>query len=221
MELLSDALPIHSPRYLFFALLAFIVFAPLETGGLIERLIYLGITLAMLAGAVRLSWLHPLARIVVILLAIPAAAAAAADVAKVKSEIVPILIFFTVTLFVYLTVRILHKIIKDPIVTEDTLYGAACIYLLIGIIWALLYSFLSRFEPQSLFFAAQLRPADVVAAWPLFLYFSFSTLATVGYGDVTPGTDFTRSIAILEIVSGVFYSALLIGRLVDLYRPRR
>jgi hypothetical protein len=220
LDLLSDTLPTHCLRYLFFALLAFIVFAPLNTGDLGPRLIYLVLTLVMLAAAVRMAWLQPWARLIVIVLAIPAAFAAAADAAKIKSEIIPVLMIFTIALFVYLTVRILHKIINDQVVTAETLFGAACIYLLMGIVWALLYSLLSRIQPQTLFYSEPLRPADIVAAWPGYLFFSFSTLATVGYGDITAGTELARSVAILEIIAGVFYLALLIGRLVDLYRPR-
>jgi Ion channel len=220
MEQLTDTLPTHGPRYLFFALLAFIAFAPLDTGGSLQRFLYLAVTLAMLVAAIRLSWLQPRGRAIVIALSVPAAIAAAADAANIRSEMVPILMVFSVALFVYLTVRVLRKIVRDLHVSAGTLYGAACIYLLIGIIWALLYSLLSRMQPNALFYAEPMRPADVVAAWPAYVYFSFTTLATVGFGDITPGTEITRSIAILEIISGVFYVAVLVGRLVDLYRPR-
>jgi uncharacterized membrane protein len=52
-----------------------------------------------------------------------------------------------------------------------------------------------------------------------FLFFSFATLTTVGYGDITPVTTQARSFAIVEAVYGVLYSAILIARVVGLYRP--
>ncbi|WP_243670961.1 potassium channel family protein [Methanoculleus chikugoensis] len=51
-------------------------------------------------------------------------------------------------------------------------------------------------------------------AFPAFIYFSFVTLATLGYGDITPITDQARSLALLETVSGTLYIAVLIARLV-------
>ena len=52
-----------------------------------------------------------------------------------------------------------------------------------------------------------------------FLFFSFATLTTLGYGDITPITTQARSFAIVEAVYGVLYSAILIARLVGVYRP--
>jgi uncharacterized membrane protein len=54
--------------------------------------------------------------------------------------------------------------------------------------------------------------------FPGFLYFSLATLTTLGYGDITPVTTLARTSATLEAVTGVFYSAVLVARLVSMYR---
>jgi voltage-gated potassium channel len=98
----------------------------------------------------------------------------------------------------------------------DAIFGAACGYLLLGIIWSLLYSALETAVPGS-FNLPEARSADVASA-PLnrgvLSYYSFVTLSTVGYGDVTPATPLARTMAWLEAITGQFYLAILVAGLV-------
>jgi hypothetical protein len=215
----SENVPPRAFPHLFFALLALTALAPLETGGLLQRLVYFAVTLAVLGAIVRLFWLLPKARFVALGLAVPATIAAALAGYASKSPLASALLFFTAAFFILTTVRLLYKIVRDKVVTADTLYGAACIYLLIGITWALLYAILTWLQPGTLSYAKLSQPTDVVGGWSSNVYFSFMTLATVGYGDIIPASQLARSVVILEVISGVFYVALLVGRLVDLYKP--
>jgi voltage-gated potassium channel len=98
----------------------------------------------------------------------------------------------------------------------DAIFGAVCGYLLLGIIWSLLYSAVETASPGSFDMPAP-QGADVVAARPdrgAFSYYSFITLATVGYGDVTPTTPLARTLAWMEAVTGQFYLAILVAGLV-------
>lgn len=218
-SLQSETAPHHAFPHLFFALLALTVLAPLATAGSLQRLIYFAVTLSVLAAVVRLCWLLPRARLVSLVLAIPATIAAALAGSAANSPTGAVLLVFTAAFFILATVRLLHKIVRDKVVTTDTLYGAACIYLFIGITYALLYGILSWLQPDTLFYAKVNHPTVAIGGWPSHVYFSFMTLATVGYGDILPATQLARSVVILEVISGVFYVALLVGRLVDLYRP--
>ncbi|NLX97188.1 MAG: two pore domain potassium channel family protein [Rhodopirellula sp.] len=95
-------------------------------------------------------------------------------------------------------------------------FGAVCGYLLLGIVWSLVYCALETASPDS-FRVPQPMGSDVAAARPdrgALSYFSFITLATVGYGDVTPTTPLARSLAWLEAVTGQFYLAVLAAGLV-------
>jgi hypothetical protein len=211
--------PRHAFPHLFFTLLAFTLLAPLSTGGQVERLIYLALTLAVLVSGIRLSWFVPRTRLATLVLAVPAVAAAALGVSQAKSGIESFLLAFTASFFIVLTVRLLYKIIHDTVVTTDTIYGAGCIYLFIGVTFALVYFVISRLEPGA-FYVNATRAADLIGGWPSYVYFSLVTLSTVGYGDITPATQLVRSVVIFEVITGVFYVAVLIGRLVDLYRPK-
>ena len=70
-------------------------------------------------------------------------------------------------------------------------------------------------------FSCGFLAAGVSPGWPLLIFYSFMTLATVGYGDITPATDTTRSLAILESTTGVLYVAILIARLIGSARSGR
>jgi hypothetical protein len=98
----------------------------------------------------------------------------------------------------------------------NALFGAACGYLLLGIIWSLLYSAVETAVPGS-FNVPAAAEADVTTArldHGVFSYYSFITLATVGYGDVTPRTSLARTLAWLEAIVGQFYLAVLVAGLV-------
>jgi uncharacterized membrane protein len=68
------------------------------------------------------------------------------------------------------------------------------------------------------FVIAHADPDDPHAFYPL-LYFSFTALTTVGFGDITPATDQARSLVMIEEMAGVFFLAVLIARLAGLYPP--
>jgi hypothetical protein len=98
----------------------------------------------------------------------------------------------------------------------DAIFGAVCGYLLLGIIWSLLYHAVETASPGS--FAVPAPPAGQTAAGQVsrdaLSYYSFITLSTVGYGDVTPITPLARTLAWIEAIAGQFYLAVLVAGLV-------
>jgi hypothetical protein len=99
-----------------------------------------------------------------------------------------------------------HVLARGPI-TLNQLVGAMCAYLLLGILWAAAYFALHTAMPDA--FAL---PADL--AFDQFIYFSFVTLTTLGYGDITPVLPLARALAYLEAVIGQLYVAVLVAALV-------
>lgn len=91
----------------------------------------------------------------------------------------------------------------------DRIAGALSVYLLIGVMFAEIYLLVEAVAPGSL---ASARPA---LAWQDLLYFSFVTLTTLGYGDITPATAQAEALVITESVIGVFYLAVLVAWLVS------
>ena len=108
----------------------------------------------------------------------------------------------------------LKQVVVGTEMNVNRLVGAICVYLLLGIIWAFAYSLLEFAVPGSFkgFSAPQGLMLD--SDW---LYFSFVTLTTLGYGDITPVTETARTLAYLQALTGQFYVAVLVAGLVSAY----
>jgi hypothetical protein len=120
---------------------------------------------------------------------------------------------FTLGLSAFLVFRSLFKI-KN--VTSDTIWQAISVYLLIGLTWGMFFSFVNLVSPGS--FVDNTLP-DQAISFPAMNYYSFVTLATLGYGDILPVTEAARSLAVMEVLTGVLYLAILISRLVGTWKP--
>jgi hypothetical protein len=89
-------------------------------------------------------------------------------------------------------------------------------YLLLGMLWVPAYVMVARLNPDAFNLPAAKGSAATMTGFNAF-YFSFMTLSTVGYGDITPVSKGARMLAVLEAIAGLFYVAVLISRLVAIY----
>ena len=105
---------------------------------------------------------------------------------------------------------------RDEDALPDIL-AAVCIYLLLGAIFVPVYGLLETLEPHS--FADAGREGHVTE-WQQFVYYSYVTLNTVGFGDIRPVGNWARSLSNLEAMCGVLYVAILISQLVARVRDR-
>lgn len=125
-------------------------------------------------------------------------------------------------MFVFLllaTRSALRQVVFGTEINANRLYGALCVYLLIGILWALMYSTLGAVDSNA--FSGALLP-DSSDEWTVeWLYYSFITLTTLGYGDILPVSATARVLAFSEAVIGVFYMAVLVAALVGSYASAR
>ena len=111
------------------------------------------------------------------------------------------------------SIHILMDVVSPGRITADKIYGAICVYLLIGYAWAFGYAIIEEVQPGS-FSGAISVDADYRTVVMQMRYFSFITLTTLGFGDVVPRTPVARTFAILEAVVGQMYLAVLVARLV-------
>ena len=109
-----------------------------------------------------------------------------------------------------------ERILRIGPVTVHRVFGAVAVYLLFGMAWAQAYEIVGRLVPGS--FA--IPPGSQAHELGQLLYFSFATLTTVGYGDVTALHPAARSLALLEALVGQLFPAILIARLVGLSLQR-
>jgi hypothetical protein len=104
----------------------------------------------------------------------------------------------------------------------DSIFGAVCGFLFLGLGWAVLYSMIESFRPGSFAISPKLV-TDGEVARPLphvMTYYSFITLTTVGYGDISPVSATTRTLAWMEAITGQFYVAVIVAGLVSVLAAR-
>lgn len=123
--------------------------------------------------------------------------------------------YITIALFQTLVVQILLRFIfRATVVDTDIIYAASTVYLLLGAIFVPIYGIIETLNPGS--FVDNSVQADVFP-WQHFVYYSYATLTTLGYGDILPVTMLARSAASLQAVIGVLYMTIVMARLVGLY----
>lgn len=123
----------------------------------------------------------------------------------------------SIALFVGFTLwQLLRFVLRAQRVDTEVLCSGISIYLLAGLLWSYLFLVVDRLRPHAFQFPAGDAP-DGRLDFANAVYFSFGTLTTAGYGDVTPMDRFARMLATLESIVGVLFLAVLISRLVSLY----
>lgn len=123
----------------------------------------------------------------------------------------------TQLLLIAVMVQVFIDVLRSRRVTVDLIFGSVAVYLLFGVVMAIAYQFGNSLSPGSIIESV---PAESTLGGPQFkefLYFSFVTLTSVGYGDLTPINQFARSLAMFEGVVGQLYLAILVARLVGIH----
>jgi len=114
------------------------------------------------------------------------------------------------------TASLLRFILRAKRVDAEVLCAGISVYLILGLLWSLAYTLVAQVNPNAFSFST---PSGTPATMSGFTatYFSFITLATLGYGDITPAADIARMLAMLEAMTGTLFVGVMIARLVSLY----
>ncbi|MCH7729056.1 MAG: hypothetical protein IH991_21625, partial [Planctomycetes bacterium] len=123
---------------------------------------------------------------------------------------------------VYTVVLILKFLFSTGRVSYDMICASLCVYLLLGVLWAITYSLIQIFDGQS-FLSAFVDDGDGTTMrfggerTLTALYYSFVTMSTLGYGDIVPRSSLARMAAAMQAIVGQLYLAVLVARLVGLH----
>jgi hypothetical protein len=204
----------HRYAVLFYSLILTLVVAPiLKAIGMHGNFVQLFLGLNLLASSVPLEsrkgrWVLPAIILVAIVLRIVSLQSGHAELSTLS------LLFWT-AIGLYAVFIALRFALRSFVITSEHLYAALSAYLLTGLFLGVLYWSLEQVWPDSIIVNG---PG---ASQPFLLgegiYFSFITLATVGYGDMVPGNPVVRNLAIVEAIAGQFYLAVMIARLMSRY----
>lgn len=209
----------HTPyHYLLGLLILFLLGYPYFVGSDLGREELGAFIMAVMVLAVFSSTRTKFLRLVAIILAAPAVVLQITYLSS-RDEFWFFLAAISAALVLIFTlINVLGYVLRRGPVTEDRITAAVCAYLLTGLLWAGFYSFTDALVPNS--FLA-LDGGARRGHFYEFIYFSFTTLTTTGYGDIAPVSLHARSLANAEQLVGTFYIALLIARLTGLYQSSR
>jgi voltage-gated potassium channel Kch len=184
-------------------LFTLLALAALATVARERRTLVIGIALA--APAILLSWIQ--------LIIGPAEPAIAGKI-------------FGVLFLLYLAGTLLRHILRATQVTTEALFAVASVYLLFALIWAMAYGITETLDPEA--FSVALGGEE--PGWMSgetgkndghLTYFSFVTLTTLGYGDITPASDLARLLAMMEAMLGQLFLVIIVARLVGIHATQQ
>ena len=118
---------------------------------------------------------------------------------------------------VFVVVVIFRRVFAKGQPNPETIFGALCIYLLVGFTFASLYGMVAALQPRAFY----LDPLTNLHALPDrfdFIYYSFATMTSLGATGITAVSGPARSLTVIEAILGVLYLAVLIARLMSAYR---
>ena len=215
--------PPRRPRFgrfstvqLLIALALFFICAPfveeIEGGDLIVSGLF---SLVLVAGVLAVAD-RKRVLVIAIVLAIPAIAGRWMN--HFRPDLVPPHVFLTagLILIAFVVANLLRFVLRAPSVNAEVLCASISAYLMLGLMWTLAYWLVDQLTPGGAFSFNTNAGTRSINGFTGF-YFSFITLSTVGYGDITPVSRIARWLAAMEAMTGLLYVAVLIARLVSLY----
>ncbi len=201
--------------YLFAMLLTLIAATPFMPptieGRLIANLINAFVVVATVATVGR----SMLSFVIVLLLAAPTLAFQWIGMSQDSDVLLARSWMFGAALYLVTTVYLLRYVFQPEVMTADKLFGAAASYLMLGVLWAYLYTVVGHFIPNSFLVGGEPKSLDFYEA----VYFSMTVLTSTGFGDITPLARQARSVCVVEQIAGALFVAILIARLAGVYPP--
>lgn len=203
----------HRFLHLFISLIALLVIYPF-----LENVHYLRTVFSAILTAVFISAIYAISQkrhhaLIAIFLALPALASTWVSHLHVNEALFLVGRVSMVMFYILVIVNILTFIFKQDEVSRDLIVGAAVVYLLMALMWSNLYIMLETLSPGS--FA--LPDGQLQNSRYLFIYYSFVTITTLGYGDVTPLTSMASSASALEALVGQLYLIITVAFLVGVH----
>src|SRR6266700_468650 len=201
---------------LLIALALFFIWAPfveeIEGGELIVSGLF---SLVLLAGIVAVAD-RKRVLVIAIVLAIPAIAGRWIN--HFRPDLIPPAVFLAggLVLIAFVIANLLRFVLRAPSVNTEVLCASISAYLMLGLMWTMAYWLVDQLTPGGAFsFNTNAGPRSINGFNGF--YFSFITLSTVGFGDITPVSKVARMLAAMEAMTGLLYVAVLIARLVSMY----
>jgi hypothetical protein len=201
----------------FLSLLIFII-AMLVLGPLVEEFVGLKILIDILWSAIFVSAIYAVSQkkrhiVIGVLLALPMLGSIWTKYFFQNKALMVVGSLCGAAFFLFAIIQMLIFIYRQKEVTRDLIVGAAVVYLFMALMWTFIFGVVETLHPGSF----NIPQGQDIEANRTFLYYSFVTLTTLGYGDITPATGLARSLCILEAVIGQLYLVVQVAWLVGVH----
>lgn len=201
----------------FLSLLIFII-AMIIVGPLLDEFVQLSILMDILWTAIFVSAIYAFSQkkshiVIAVLLALPMLGSIWAKYFVQPKALVVVGSLCGAAFMLFIIIQMLIFIYSHKEVTKDLIVGAAVVYLLMALMWTFIFIVVETLHPGSF----NIPQGQDIEATRYFLYYSFVTLTTLGYGDITPATNLARSFCILEAVIGQLYLVVQVAWLVGVH----
>lgn len=113
--------------------------------------------------------------------------------------------------YIYAIIALASEMLKNESLIDDRVYGGISIYLMAAMMFSSIHRHISALDPNAYFLTLGDKP--ILLFWDDTLYFSISTITTLGYGDIIPKSPWARTACMLEAIVGVFITVVFIARL--------
>jgi len=199
------------------SLLIFII-AMLILGPLVEEFVQLSILMDILWSAIFISAIYAVSQkkrhiVIAVLLALPMLGSIWTKYFVQNKALLVVGSLCGAAFFLFAIIQMLIFIYGHKEVTRDLIVGAAVVYLFMALMWTFIFVVVETLHPGSF----NLPDSPSIEATRQFVYYSFVTLTTLGYGDITPITSMARSLCILEAVIGQLYLVVQVAWLVGVH----
>jgi hypothetical protein len=207
----------HKFLLLFLFLLAILVFYPYVQNGGFGYLVFRVVGIAGILIAVYAIRLRRTLLLVALLLAAPAALERLL-LREPDAGFLSILSIVLSSVFdIFIVVVIFRRVFGKDQPNSETIFGALCIYLLVGFAFASLYGMVAAIQPKAFYLDPQTNLHAIPNKFD-FIYYSFATMVSLGAVGITAVSAPARSLSVIEAIIGVLYLAVLIARLMGAYR---
>jgi Ca2+/Na+ antiporter len=201
----------------FLGLLIFII-AMLIVGPLFEEFVKIRILMDILWSAIFVSAIYAVSQkkhhiLIGVMLALPMLASVWAKYFVQYKALIAVGSLCGAAFFLFAIIQMLIFIYSHKEVTRDLIIGAAVVYLFMALMWTFNFVAVETLHPGSF----NIPEGQNIEASRQFVYYSFVTLTTLGYGDITPATSMARSLCILEAVIGQLYLVVQVAWLVGVH----
>jgi len=203
----------HPSAALLFVQIASVLLYPLMGDTSVERVLFGAIGLAVLGAALYVVKRGPWLTAFAVVLALPVVILSTWQVFSFDPRVMVIVAALEAVFYFYAAGSLIAYMLEDEFATADELFAAGATFTLLA--WAFAYVFVvcQHYVPGS--FGALVASSEP-RTWMELLFLSFTTLSSVGLGDIVPLQPMARAIVMLEEFSGVMYIALVVSRLIAL-----